>query len=926
MRYILLLPLLAASVAYAQPIRELVAPPGRIKLDGRLDEAVWRKTPQTEPFLLMGSRTAVAPRQTRARALLGRGVIYLGFEVDEPQVDLLTRTVRPHDGAIWREDAIEVMLQPVPGSPRYFHFAFTPAGSRYDGMAGTAAPAGDWHPKPDWKVAVAKLADRWQAEVAIPIKALGVEPPLTGELWGLKLCRTIVGRGGNRDGDYNSSWSYQPSVSYHDPMGWGRLYFIDKNSLRNEDLAMKPRPNGLPAYWREQLVWRKGQPPTGKVDQAVVDGNAAVRLTKFATAKGSLLPRATTVSLVRGGRRFRVSARVKAKGQVLLSVSMYAGRKHASISWPFELKGDAFETVTKSFANTEKGHAVAVTFSLGRKTVGELLVREVSLVDEGPPPQPPIAVDLNHGLTAACENLVDMKPHGLLRDAKGWYRFERLIFRDQGTGVPIWRITSDASPANAIYSNRYPWNVDGSAYKLATWGRPGAPYMIVAPDGSALRGAGASGNLRWSRDPDWLVYTTRDTLSRYNWRTGERKTLYTVPASMKHGGRGRLVANLDLPGAVYYEQAFGLNAPLYFIDLKTGKHTRLPLTSDSKGNKAKDWLYSAGLYRARNGVWWVRYSINHLPHLSDRNPYQQRVSSLGGKIGMDRLTLDRPKGKPAQPLYSHGGTQPSQRYETGFSNGGICLWNFDTWSGKMLVPGPQDGHISWEYLDDWFFAGTCGRALSGPFASLLLKVYTDGTWYKVAYGNTVQNEYNTNLFANISPDGTKGSFSSTMLGPVDLFWCVISYPDPPVNVSVSQRGGKAILTWRKPAKSREIAGCNVYRSDRSGTGFARLNDKPVGALTYTDPRPGAAAFYVVTSVERSGLESRAPSAEVAVGDLAGRPERLFVEAERGALTAPLRENLHGSASNQLFVDYREGEGRGRATYRFTCRRRTPHTL
>ena len=926
-RLTLCLAIFAASSLWADAARELVAVPASgVKLDGQLDEPCWQAAAVTEPFLILAA-TATAPRQTRARVAFDRENIYVAIEADEPDPAALSTTLYPRDDAhVWQSDSLEIMLQPVPGSLRYFHFAFTPAGSRYDGMTGTGQADAAWNADPDWRVATAKLADRWQAEVAIPFKALGVESPLRGEAWGLKFCRTVYGRGGNRKDDFNTTWSYQPSGSYHDPMGWGRLFFTSRNIIANADFAAAPGADGLPPQWRDQLVWQQGQEPAGKVEQAVVDGRNVLRVTKFERAGRSLLPRASITSLVRGGRRFRATVSVKAKGDVLLGLTLYAGAEASYVSTPFKLTGEGFTTITAACEALDKVHAIGIQLSFDRESHGELLVRQASLVDEGPPPAAPSAIALNHGLDAACENLADMKPYELLRDEEGRSRFERLIFRDQGTGTDIWRITSDWSAANAIYSNMYPWNRDGSAYKLSTWERPGGPYLIADPDGDALRGAPDGGALSWSRDPDWLVYTSRDTLAQVNWRTGERKTLYTVPDELKHGGRGSLSANLDLPGLVYFEQAFGTKAPLYFIDLKTKQVTRLPITSDSTGDREKDWLYSAGLSRGRDGEWWVRYSLNHLPHLSNQNPYQQRAVSPDGKISLDRLKLDQPPGKLAQPLYSHGGTQPSQHYETGYSGGGICLWDFAKWEGKMLVPGPQDGHISWEYQDDWFFAGTNGRPLTGAFSSVLLKVYTDGTWYHVAYGNTINTEYNTNFFANLSPDGTKGSFSSTMLGPVDLFWCVISYPEPPVDVQARLQGGKAALTWKPPAKCAEIAGYNIYRSSRSGAGFEMISGEPIAGTRFEDPAPGRSAFYVLTSVERSGLESRCPSAEVAVGDVKAEPERLWLEAERGKLQAPVRENLHGSASNLLFVDHRDGAGPGSAIYAFPCRRTGPHTL
>lgn len=920
--------LLCASLQAAE-VRELVGvPAAAVKLDGSFDEPFWQAAPGTSPFVYLASDDP-APRQTRARVAFDANFVYLALEADEPDTGSLSAQVKPRDGSIWQEDALELMLQPSPGSTRYFHFAFTPAGSRYDAMTSPERPPHEWNPEPDWQVAVTKQAGRWQAEVAIPFKALAVEKPLPGELWGLKICRTIVGRGGNRKDDYPTSWSYQPSGSYHDPMGWGRLYFGGRNILRNGDFSLAAQANGLPEQWSQQLVWQADQAPTGKVEQATVEGRPHLRLTKFESAGKSLLPRASTTALVRGGRRFRATAEVRARGEVVLALTMHSGNQSSHMATPFTLSGDKFETLTVTSDAMDTVHAISVLVSFGRDSGGELLVRQASLVDEGPPPLATSRLHVNHGLGAACEALVDMKPYDLLRDEQGRYVNERLIFTDEGTGTEIWRITSDWSAANATYSNMYPWSPDGSAFRISTWERPGGPYVMAEADGAALRllpelplGQGP----KWGDDPDWMTYGTREALMQLNWRTGETREVYRIPEEIKHGGRPQFNWNLDLPGIVYYEQAFGPKAPLYFIDLKTGQVTRLPITSDSTGDKEKDWLYSANLSKGQDGKWWVRYSLNHLPHLSEQNPYQQRASSLDGKVGLDRLALDQPAGKGAQPLYSHGGTQPSQKFESGFSGGGICLWDFAKWEGKMLVPGPQDGHISWEYLEDWFFAGTNGRALTGPFSSMLLKVYTDGTWYPVAHGNTMDTEYNTNLFANISPDGTKGSFSSTMLGPVNLYWCVISYPEPPVKVRGELRGGRALLTWEKAARSAETAGYHVYRSARSGTGYERLTDQPVAGLQYEDAAAGAGGCYVVTAVERSGLESRCWSGEVALGNAAQQPERLWMEAERGTLQAPLRENLHGSASNLLFVDYRDGKEPGRATYTFNCRRKGPHTL
>jgi len=55
-----------------------------------------------------------------------------------------------------------------------------------------------WNPDPDWTVAVQRHADGWTSEAAIPFAALGAEKPLRGELWGLKLARSLWARGDDR--------------------------------------------------------------------------------------------------------------------------------------------------------------------------------------------------------------------------------------------------------------------------------------------------------------------------------------------------------------------------------------------------------------------------------------------------------------------------------------------------------------------------------------------------------------------------------------------------------------------------------------------------------------------------------------------------------------------------------------------------------
>ncbi len=934
MRRFLAVVLLAGCLDQTQAAeaRHLVAVEAQAaKLDGLADEPFWQAAESTAPFVYLGTDLP-ADKQTRGRVACDQTSLYLYLEADEPDLDKLDPPAYAHDAEdLWRGHGIEVLLAPEIGGPTYYHFIFTFGGGRYDALNGGDAVPTAWDPQPDWQVAVAKGQGKVTAELAIPFAALGASRPLRGELWGLKLCRSLWGPGGQQARDRFTVWAPARS-GYHDVAGWGRLYFGGLNALDNPEFDDPPGANRLPHGWAKTLTWGQGDAATGDVTQEEVAGRQVIRLVKLPEAKGSLLPRFHRTVPVRAGHRYRFTAVVQARGVVELIFSMRKGTSSIYLPNPTELPGGEFRTLAADSDVPDQVTAATLLISFDRATTGELLIDSVSLTDLGPAPRPAgQGVDLLHNLRAVAETVVEMKPYDKVRDADGNYPYERLIFHDTGTGAELRRITWDWNEASLSYSNMYPWNRTGSAFKFDCWSRPGPLSFIAEPDGASFRRLGLeTGAPRWGGDParpDQLYYATRDSLHQFNWRTGEDVELYRIPDSMRHGGRGSIAWNLDKPGLVYHEQAFGLDAPLYYVDLATKQITRLPLTSDSPGDRAKDWLYSAGL-RQIDGKWWVGYSLNHLPHLSKDNPYQQRLVSLDGKVGLDRLALAQPRGKGPQPLYSHGGSAPNGRWECGYYGGGISLWDFQTWSGKVLVPGPPGGHISWMYRNDFFVAGTLGEPLGGPFDAQIIKVYTDGTWYRVAYGNTTSLEYYDDFFVNLSPDGTKCAWQSSMLGPVNLFWCVMAQPDPPDELRAEWQGSRVRLTWRRPEHSSELAGYRVYRGERSGVGYLRLTEPPITANEYleTVPDPARSWYYCVTSVEHSGLESWR-GAEVVAGDPGREPERLFVEAEQGVLRPPLREAFDGTAADLRTIEYRPGDGgAGTAAWTFATRRGGEHVL
>jgi hypothetical protein len=72
----------------------------------------------------------------------------------------------------------------------------------------------------------------------------------------------------------------------------------------------------------------------------------------------------------------------------------------------------------------------------------------------------------------------------------------------------------------------------------------------------------------------------------------------------------------------------------------------------------------------------------------------------------------------------------------------------------------------------------------------------------------------------------------------------------------SGTGYSLLLTWAA-SPSSEASGYNVYRSNVSGTGYAKINSTPISGLSYTDATVvnGQTYYYVTTAVDSSGDES-----------------------------------------------------------------------
>jgi len=203
-------------------------------LDGDLGDACWAAAHKVEPFVAVvkdEAEPAEYPEaQTEAAVLYDDSNLYLAFRCEEPagRIDSIVGSEGPRDEfCIFREDIIEIFLQPNPNAADYAHLVFNVAGRQID-MVPKKTPWGfrnmvRWNP--DWAVKVKIDGERsqWTAEVRIPFTSFRDKyfnvlerDPAPGDAWRVNLGRE------RRTIEYSATSILK---SFHDQDKYRRLVF-----------------------------------------------------------------------------------------------------------------------------------------------------------------------------------------------------------------------------------------------------------------------------------------------------------------------------------------------------------------------------------------------------------------------------------------------------------------------------------------------------------------------------------------------------------------------------------------------------------------------------------------------------------------------------------------------------------------------------
>ena len=177
-----------------------------IRIDGKLDEAVWRDASvlggfmQAEPV-----EGQPVSERTEVRVLFDRDALYIGAWMFDRDASAIVVGETRRDAGVSDADAISIILDTYLDGQNGFVFATTPAAIEYDGQVSREGQGGmggnvrqqrgsgggfnlNWDGS--WDVATYRDGDGWYAEFRIPFSTLRYGKG-GDQRWGLNIARTI---------------------------------------------------------------------------------------------------------------------------------------------------------------------------------------------------------------------------------------------------------------------------------------------------------------------------------------------------------------------------------------------------------------------------------------------------------------------------------------------------------------------------------------------------------------------------------------------------------------------------------------------------------------------------------------------------------------------------------------------------------------
>lgn len=867
---LLLLAMTAVATALAQPSEYVVTladiPP---IMDGEPSDACWQAASAPLRLFTIGGLNEPAKNDTRVRFVMDGDALYMAVEAATAPGKTPTARVRERDGKTWNDDSIELFIGTSFTEDSYYHLAFNALGNQMDAHhAADIAPDQTTAWDGEWTVATRPAEGGWTAEVRIPWAVLGRDSaPPRGWVWKVKV-------GCAASGYRHSMWPINPTSGFHDQTCWGNLIFVDSNLAPNAGLE-----DGIPEGTRPPRGWlfayhaTEGLGICTVTDAQAASGSFAARLEKtddkqwFPVLYVNQLP-------VQVGSTYELSAMIKCDREYSMRYTLLGehGEKRSQ-SMPAT---DGWQRVRIEAAIPDEGiDGIMLGWQLIKKTgvilVDDVVIRRLNDVtgrlEALPTPHP------YHNLEALAERTA-FKPYALLRNADGSFQTDRVIFRDSGTGAQIWCASRSARASTRhFYMEMTPWNADGSLLSFNT-GQLGKGSVLMPADVS-----------EWKRLPFYASSAIWD-------RNDPAKLWHRKYRGHEDTDLWDLATGNVLTGEVELKRRFEGDIGLWPMSQDGEKLLVQELLIDDDGNHiSRLWVMNNdGL----DGIMLTPGGWTHQTWFTKSGDYSIEFEWEGQKpSGQYMITIDNVVHKICETTYGHRAHSPDGVWLAGM---GAChIRNKQTNEVRVISP-ESSNHQTWETSDQWYCTSS-GRYLVRVVA------FGSPTVQRLGAHNSQlkHSTYWSEAHPEMSHDGTKLGYASSMLGDIEFHFLVMRQPDPPEAVAAEMTDAGVRLSWRPGEFHKETRGYLIYTATTSGAPGRLLTPEPVSATEYTIPpqaftEAGGQPLYArVSAIEHSGLESL-PSAEVVLTATEGVHQNQYVEAESGHYEATAEEVFEPTAA------------------------------
>jgi hypothetical protein len=199
------------------------APP---TLDGKLDEPDWQACPAGSMVPLNPGETPVV--ETQVRVLYDRECLYAAFRCQEPQMGRLRTAAAGRDqDSIWKDDEVEVFIDPAGQRRSHYQLLVNAAGACTDYWHHDRMIDNRW--SAEARFGIAKGADAWTIEIAVPFASLNATPPAPGQRWLGNFCRSRALSEPQAGESQFLTWSTGVQAAerggFNNPTGFGTIVF-----------------------------------------------------------------------------------------------------------------------------------------------------------------------------------------------------------------------------------------------------------------------------------------------------------------------------------------------------------------------------------------------------------------------------------------------------------------------------------------------------------------------------------------------------------------------------------------------------------------------------------------------------------------------------------------------------------------------------